>query len=144
MKKEPIHVPEIMPEAYNYRKPVPFSRGMRVELPGFTLVFVSGTASVNEKGECAHKGDLQAQARKTFENLTRVLESGGADWSKVVKMTIFLRDMKDYDEFNIVRNEFFREVGLDPYPASTCVEARLCWQDLLCEIELIGIVAASQ
>jgi enamine deaminase RidA (YjgF/YER057c/UK114 family) len=140
MKKQPIHVPDNMPEAYNYEKPVPFSRGMQVQLPGFTLVFVSGTASVDREGRCAFKGDLAKQARKTFDNLTAVLMAGGAAWKDVVKLTIFLRDMKDYDEFNIVRNAFFREVGLDPFPASTCVEARLCWPDLLCEIEMIAVV----
>jgi len=141
MEKEPIHVPSIMPEAYHYENPVPFSRGMRVNLPGFTMIFVSGTASVDEKGSCAHKDDLHAQARKTFSNLTEVLRAGKASWENVVKMTIFLRDMKDYDEFNIERKAFFAEVGLDPFPASTCIEARLCWPDLLCEIELIAITA---
>ncbi len=139
MRKNAIHVPKVMPEAYNYKKPVPFSRGMRVELPGATLLFVSGTASVDAKGRCAHKGDLAGQARKTFRNLTEVLKAGGASWKDVVKLTIFLRDMKDYDEFNIERNAFFRKMGLNPYPASTCVEARLCWPDLLCEIELIAV-----
>lgn len=141
MEKEPIHVPSVMPEAYHYENPVPFSRGMNVKLPGYRLVFVSGTASVDEKGTCAHRGDLKGQARKTFDNLTEVLSAGGATWADVAKMTIFLRDMKDYDEFNVVRNAFFAEQGLSPFPASTCVEARLCWPELLCEIELLAVVA---
>ncbi len=139
MLKKPVHVPHVMPEAYDYKKPVPFSRAMRVTLPGATLLFVSGTASVDEKGTCAFKGDLKKQAAKTFSNLSEVLKAGGASWKDVVKMTIFLRDMKDYDEFNLVRNAFFRKIRLSPFPASTCVEARLCWPDLLCEIELTAV-----
>lgn len=52
-----------------------------------------------------------------------------------------LRDIeRDYSEFNSIRNEFFQALGLDPLPASTCIQARICRSDLLIEIEAIAIL----
>ena len=135
-----LHVPEAMCEAYHYDQPVPFSRGMEVRLGGARLVFVSGTASVGPDGESLHVGDFRAQARLAFENARAVLRSSGADWHHVVKSTIFLKDIsRDYASFNEVRSAYFHELGLRPFPASTCVEARLCRDELLVEMELIAV-----
>jgi enamine deaminase RidA (YjgF/YER057c/UK114 family) len=139
MKKKAIRAPHVLCEAYHYPKPVPFSRGMRVDIGDVTFLFISGTASVNEKGESVHLGDLEAQAWRTFKNITALLESEGATWHDVVKTTCYLKDMHDYDKFNKVRNQFYKEQGLDPYPASVCVEAHLCRDELLVEIEAIAI-----
>lgn len=141
MKKKAMHVPDMLCESYHYDKPVPFSRGMRVDIKGITFLYISGTASVNEKGKTIHKGNLRAQARRAFDNITALLRSEGATWHDVVRTTIFLKDIRqDYHEFNKERNLFYREQGLDPFPASTCVEARLCRDDLLVEMEAIVIM----
>ncbi len=71
-------------------------------------------------------------------NIAGLLESEGADWHDVVRTTCYLADFRYYDRFNEVRNELYAESGLDPLPASTCVEARLCWPELLVEIEAIA------
>ncbi len=134
-------VPEAMCEAYGYPRPSAFSRGMAVRLPGARMIFVSGTASVGPGGETLHAGDFRAQARQAFENARAVLRSGGADWRHVVKATVFLKDIAaHYAAFNEVRCAYFRELGLEVYPASTCVEARLCRDELLVEMELIAVV----
>ncbi|MFQ6093717.1 MAG: RidA family protein, partial [bacterium] len=66
--------------------------------------------------------------------------SEGATWHDVVRTTCFLRDIeRDYRDFNEVRTQFFKEQGLDPLPASTGVQARLCRPELLVEIEAIAI-----
>ena len=130
-----------MCEAYEYDSPVAFSRGMEVQLPGAKLIFVSGTASVGPDGETLHAGDPRAQARRMYENARAVLRSAGADWKDVVKATVFLKDIAaDYVAFDEVRREYFCQVGLEVYPASTCVQARLCRDDLLVEMELVAIV----
>ena len=137
-----LHAREAMCEAHHYPKPSAFSRGMEVVLPGARLVFVSGTASVGPKGETLHAGDFRAQSRQAFENVRAVLRGAGADWPDVVKVTVFLKEMqRDYAAFNEVRCAFFREAGLKVYPASTCVEARLCREDLLVEMEALAVLA---
>lgn len=135
-----IKVPRNLCEAYDYDKPVPFARGMAVDFGPATLVIVSGTASVDDRGETVHKGDLKAQVRRTFDNLTAVFAAGGATWKDVLRTTIYLRDMKDYEEFNVYRKEFLDTLGLPFYPPSTCIEARLCREDLLVEIEAWALV----
>jgi enamine deaminase RidA (YjgF/YER057c/UK114 family) len=138
--KTPIENKAVLNEAYDYPKKVSFVRGMRVELDGAAMLFISGTASVNEEGESAHPGDVKAQTRRTFTNIKALLESEGADWHDVVRTTCYLADFRTYDEFNEVRNAFYEEEGLDPLPASTCIEARICRPELLVEIEAIAII----
>ena len=133
---------EVLNEAYDYERPSSFSRGMRVELPGATMIFLSGTASVDEDGATIHPGDFQAQCLRTYRNLTRLLVAEGASWHDVVRTSCYLRDIeRDYDTFNEVRTFFMEEVvGLDPLPASTGIQVRLCRSDLLVEMEAIAIV----
>jgi len=140
IKKSAIENKRVLCEAYDYAKKVSFSRGMRVELDNCAMLFISGTSSVTEDGQCAHPGDVKAQTRRTFHNIAGLLESEGADWHDVVRTTCYLADFRYYDDFNEVRNEFCAELGLDPLPASTCVEARLCRPELLVEIEGIAII----
>lgn len=140
--RQPVNVPAAMCEAYDYARPCAFSRALEVALPGATMIFVSGTASVGSKGENLHVGDFRAQARRAFENARAVLRQAKADWHDVVKVTIFIKDIAaHYGAFNEVRNEFFRKMALPFYPASTCVEARLCREELLVEMELIAVLA---
>ena len=141
IKRRPLSAPEAMCEAYDYPKPSAFSRGLELTLPGARLIFVSGTASVGPNGDSLHKRDLRAQTHRAFENARAVLQSAGADWRDVVKTTIFLKDITAYyGPFNEERCAYFEELGLDPYPASTCVEAKLCREDLLVEMELLAVV----
>lgn len=119
-----------------------FSRGMKVELDSIKLLFISGTASVNAQGKTAHAGDFHAQVMHTYKNIVSLLERENATLKDIVKFTVFLKNMDDYDEFNKARDEFFEKSGLlrKEFPASTCVEARLCRDELLVEIEAIAIV----
>ena len=128
-------------EAYDYETPVPFTRGMRVELPGYSLILISGTASVDEQGRSIHVGDIKAQSWRTFENIEALLASEGADWHDVVRTTCYLRDMsRDYEPFNEVRHGFYLDRELEPFPASTGIQVTLCREDLLVEIEAMAIV----
>jgi enamine deaminase RidA (YjgF/YER057c/UK114 family) len=136
-----LHASQVMCEAYHYLKPSAFSRGMEVDLGPSRLILVSGTASVGPNGETLYVGDFDAQAHRAFENARAVLNNAGANWQDVVKTTIFLKDIAAYyAAFNKARSSYFREIGLEVYPASTCVEARLCRDELLVEMELIAVV----
>ena len=136
-------VVNVLNEATDYLPtPSAFSRGLRVPLGnGTALLLLSGTASVDEKGDTVHAGDFRAQCWRTFRNLARLLESEGATWHDVVRTTCYLRDIeRDYRDFNEVRNWFFRALALDPVPASTGIQARICRSDLLVEIEAMAVV----
>ncbi len=132
-------------EAYDYETPVPFTRGMRVELPGYSLILISGTASVDEEGRSIHVGDIKAQSWRTFENIEALLASEGADWHDVVRTTCYLRDMsRDYEPFNEIRHGFYLDRELEPFPASTGIQVTLCREDLLVEIEAMAIVPSDR
>jgi len=140
IRKRPMSAPQVLNEAFEYARPSSFSRGMRVDLPGVTFLFISGTASVDEQGRTIHKGDFRAQTWRTFRNITKLLESEGATWHDVVRTTCYLRDIeRDYQDFNEVRTAFYRALGLNPLPASTAIQARICREDLLVEIEAIAM-----
>jgi enamine deaminase RidA (YjgF/YER057c/UK114 family) len=140
VKMRAIKAPSLLNEAPVYGSA--FTRGLRIELPGnLSQLLISGTASVGENGETLHPGDFRAQLWRTYRNITGLLESEGATWHDVVRTTCYIRDIeRDYDEFNAVRNEFFRALGLDPFPASTAIQARICRSDLLVEIEAVALL----
>jgi enamine deaminase RidA (YjgF/YER057c/UK114 family) len=68
----------VLNEAYAYAKPSSFSRGMRIDIGGVVILLISGTASIDENGVSVHIGDFPAQLRRTFDNITGLLESEGA------------------------------------------------------------------
>src|ERR1039458_9632559 len=70
-------------EAYDYGSA--FSRGMRIDLNGLTIVLISGTASIDDAGRTVHAGDFRAQLRRTFANITKLLASEGATWHDIVR-----------------------------------------------------------
>jgi 2-iminobutanoate/2-iminopropanoate deaminase len=131
---------ECLNEAYAYAKPSSFSRGMRIDLNGVAILLISGTASIDDAGVSLHVGDFRAQLRRTYWNITKLLEAEGATWKEIVRTTCYLRDIeRDYDAFNEERTAFFAEQGLDPLPASTGIQAILCRPELLIEIEAIAM-----
>lgn len=140
VSKKAITEPKVLNEASEYG--AAFVRGLRVDLPGsITQLIFSGTASVGPNGETLYSGDFRAQLWRTYHNLTGLLASEGATWHDVVRTTCYIRDIeRDYGEFNSIRNEFFHALGLDPFPASSGIQARICRSDLLVEIEAIAIL----
>ena len=140
IKKRAVTNRNVLNEAFAYAKPSSFSRGMRIDLNGLTILLISGTASIDENGQSVHIGDFRAQMRRTFENITGLLAAEGCTWHDIVRTTCYLRDIeRDYDAFNEERTAFFKEQGLDPLPASTGIQAILCRPELLIEIEAIAM-----
>lgn len=134
--KKAIREPRVLNEAYEYEKPSSFSRGLRMDIKGATILLISGTASIDEHGKTVHVGDFRAQMKRTLHNISGLLAAEGATWKDVVRTTCYLRDIeRDYEAFNEIRTQFFHEQGLDPLPASTGIQAILCRPDLLIEIE---------
>ncbi len=140
IEKRAITNLEVLNEAYDYEKPSSFARGMRIDIGEVVILLISGTASIDEQGVSVHIGDFPAQMRRTYYNITKLLEAEGATWHDIVRTTCYLRDIdRDYDVFNIERTKFFKEQGLDPVPASTGIEAHLCRPELLIEMEAIAM-----
>jgi enamine deaminase RidA (YjgF/YER057c/UK114 family) len=145
IERKAIQAPDALNEAYCYAKPSSFSRGLRLDLNGVAILLISGTASIGANGETLHVGDFRAQTRRTYANITALLEAEGATWKDVVRTTCYLRDIeRDYAAFNEERTAFYQEQGLDPLPASTGIQAILCRPDLLVEIEAIAMFRAAK
>lgn len=140
VEKHVVHAPQIINEAYDYQKPSSFSRALRLDFGGYKVMLISGTASVNEEGKPEHIGDFKAQLWRTYRNITTLLAADGMSWHDVVRTTNYLRDIeRDYAEFNKIRTSFYSWLKLDPLPASTGIQARLCWETLLIEIEAYAV-----
>ena len=140
INKKPITALKALNEAYDYQRPSSFSRGMRLDFGSVTVLLISGTASVGPNGETLHVGDFRAQTRRMYQNVTALLEAEGATWHDIVRTTCYLRDIdRDYVAFNEERTAFYTQQGLNPLPASTGIQAKLCRPDLLVEMEAIAI-----
>ena len=140
IEKHVTHAPHVINEAYEYKKPSSFSRALRLDFGGHKVLLISGTASVNEEGKAEHIGDFNAQLWRTYVNITNLLAAEEMTWHDVVRTTNYLRDIeRDYAEFNKIRTSFYSWLKLDPLPASTGIQARLCWETLLIEIEVYAI-----
>lgn len=140
IEKRAITNLNVLNEAYDYAKPSSFSRGMRIDLGNVVVLLISGTASIDENGVSVHIGDFRKQMRRTLQNITALLAAEGCTWHDIVRASCYLRDIdRDYAEFNEERTAFFKEQGLDPLPASTGIQAKLCRPELLVEIEAIAM-----
>jgi len=138
ISKRAITNHRVLNEAYSYGSA--FSRGLRIDLNGLSILLISGTASIDDQGNTVHVGDLRGQTRRTFSNITGLLASEGATWKDIVRTTCYLRDIeRDYKDFNEERTAFYQKQGMDPLPASTGIQAILCRPDLLIEIEAIAM-----
>ena len=100
------------------------------------LIFVSGQAAIDDDGAIVGVGDFETQARRSIENLGRVLEAGGSGLDKLVKVTILVTDMSNFETVVKLREEYFTA----PYPADTICEIRsLALPELLFEIEAVAL-----
>ncbi len=110
----------------------PYSQAVRAG----NLLFCSGQIPLDpSSGEIVGPGDIQAQTRTCLKNLQAVLEAGGSSLAKVVKTTVFLKDMNTFPAMNQVYQEFFPH---DP-PARAAVEVARLPKDVLVEIQCVAL-----
>lgn len=108
-----------------------------VEAPAGRLVYISGQVPIDRNGALVGAGDIGAQTRQVFENLSAALVAAGASWSDVVKLGYFLVDVGDLATVRAIRDEY---VDTELPPASTLVEvSRLFREDVLIEVEAIAV-----
>jgi 2-iminobutanoate/2-iminopropanoate deaminase len=99
------------------------------------LLFTSGQLPMDPATSELRNSDIVSAARQVLLNLRAVLIAGGADMSTVIKTTVFLKDMRDFQAFNGVYGEFFKE----PFPARSCVQVAALPKDALVEIEAVAV-----
>ena len=117
-------------------EPFLLSQGIRCG----NLIFISGQAGYDDNGQIVG-GGFAAQGEQAFSNLRRALVSGGSALEKVVKVTIFLTDMGNFDKVVELRRKFFSP----PYPADTIVEINALYTpEVMIEIEAIAVVNADE
>ncbi len=99
------------------------------------LVFTSGQLPMDPATGELRNSDIASAARRVLSNLRAVLVAGGADMNTVIKTTVFMKDMRDFQAFNQVYAEFFKE----PFPARSCVQVAALPKEALVEIEAVAV-----
>jgi len=120
-----VIVPEKAPKAVG-----PYSQG----IVAGDFVFTSGQLPLHPDTNAFPEG-IEAQTRQSLDNVKAVLEAGGSSLSKVVKVTIFVKDLNDFGKVNEIYATYFTE---NP-PARSCVEVARIPRDALIEIEAVGV-----
>lgn len=109
----------------------PYSQAIRAG----GLLFLAGQLALDPATGQFLAGDIKAQTKRVLQNLAAVLEAAGSSTDRVVKTTVFLKDMNDFGPMNEEYASFFRELP----PARTTVQAARLPRDALIEIECIAL-----
>ena len=101
------------------------------------MIFIAGQIPLNpETGEIVGQNDVVEQAQQVMKNIEAILTESGANWSNVVKTSVFLKDLADFTPVNQVYAQYFDEATA---PARACVEVSRLPKDVLVEIECIAV-----
>ncbi len=126
MKKQIVHT-EKAPQAIG-----PYSQGVKYN--GF--IYTSGQIPFNvEKNKLVTTG-IQDEVHQVMKNVIAILEAGGTTIDQVVKTTIFVKDLNDFNAVNEVYASYFND---ENYPARECVEVARLPRDVNVEISVIAI-----
>ncbi|WP_078393323.1 RidA family protein [Shouchella patagoniensis] len=109
----------------------PYSQGMIVN----NMFYSSGQIPLTAEGELVD-GTVEEQTHQVFANLKAVLDEAGSSLEKVVKATVFIKDMNNFPQINDVYGTYFSEHK----PARSCVEVARLPKDVLIEIEVIALI----
>lgn len=112
---------------------VTFERGTVMEYGDRAHCFISGTASINNKGEVMHVGDIKKQTERMWENVEKLLEEGNFSGDDIAQIIVYLRDAADY---NMVNKMFRVRYPKVPYVITL---APVCRPEWLIEMECIAI-----
>lgn len=110
----------------------PYSQAVLI---GNTL-YTSGQIPIDPATGALVQGSIKEQGTRVFENLKAVLEQAGTDFSKVVKVNVFITDLNDFAALNELYATYFEK----PYPARSCVQVSGLPKGALVEIEMIAVL----
>ena len=126
-----LYAPTHLNPTYEYG--VTFERGTVVEYGDREHVFISGTASINNKGDVVHVGDIVLQTQRMWENVEALLKEGETGWEDVMQIVVYLRDTADYE---VVRQLFAERF---PHIPTVITLAPVCRPTWLVEMECIAV-----
>ena len=112
---------------------VTFERGTKVLFGDRAHIYISGTASIDNKGDVLYLGDVGKQTLRMWENVEKLLEEGGATYDDVAQIVVYLRDVADY---GLVEKMFRERFPDTPYVITLAPVCRPTW---LIEMECIAI-----
>ncbi|WOO38875.1 RidA family protein [Anaerocolumna sp. AGMB13020] len=98
------------------------------------MVYTSGVIPINPEDGTIVEGDIKKQAERVLKSLSALLKDSGSDLTKVVKTTVFIKNMEDFPTINEVYASYFTE----NYPARSCVEVARLPKDVLIEVEAVA------
>lgn len=126
-----LYAPSHLNPTYEYG--VTFERGTLIEYGDRAHVFISGTASINNKGEVMYVGDIVQQTKRMWENVETLLTESGTTFEDVMQIVVYLRDTADY--------ETVREMFAERYPniPTLIALAPVCRPTWLIEMECIAV-----
>jgi len=110
----------------------PYSQAVSIN----NLIYTSGVIPINPVDGTVVEGGIKEQANRVLTNLSALLESCGSSLDKVVKTTVFIKDMNDFATLNEVYATYFTK----DFPARSCVEVARLPKDVLVEIEAIALI----
>lgn len=116
---------------------VTFERGTLMQYGDRNHIYISGTASINNKGEVVHVGNINQQTLRMWENVEKLLEEGGMSYEDVMQIVVYLRDSSDYETVKQMFGKKFPNMPLVITLAPVC---RPTW---LIEMECIAVKKAS-
>lgn len=115
----------------------PYSQGIYVSWDNRQqMLYTSGQVAIDPATGNFISGDIKEQTRQVMENLSALLKEGKSDFKKVIKTTVFIKNMDDFAAMNEVYAEYFGESK----PARSTVEVSRLPKDALVEIELIAYI----
>ncbi|MFB2920793.1 MULTISPECIES: Rid family detoxifying hydrolase [Aerosakkonema] len=101
-------------------------------------IFVAGQIAIDPKvGNVVHTDDVAKQTEQVMANIEAILTAADANWSNVVKTTVYLADMNDFAAMNAVYAKYFDEATA---PARATVEVSRLPKDVLVEIDCIAVI----
>jgi enamine deaminase RidA (YjgF/YER057c/UK114 family) len=134
IKEEQIHylyAPTHLNRTSDYG--VSFERGSYIDYADRRHVFISGTASINNKGEIMFPKDVEKQTYRMLENVEALLKEAECTYDDVMEIIVYLRDIADYD---LVQDLFEKRFANKPY---IIVHAPVCRPGWLVEMECMAI-----
>lgn len=126
-----LHAADNMNRTSDYG--VTFERGTKVVYDDRKHIFISGTASINNRGEVVHIGDIRRQTDRMWQNVEALLLEAGSGWEDVMQIIVYLRDLCDCDIVDSMFREKFPDV---PYLITL---APVCRPEWLIEMECIAV-----
>ncbi len=109
----------------------PYSQAIRAA----GLIFTSGQIPIDPATAQIVAGDVSAQTGRVLENLAAILQASGSSLEKVVRCTVFLKNMGDFAAMNEVYGRYFKQSP----PARSTVEVARLPKDVLVEIDVIAL-----